>query len=177
MHAYNLKIREAIKDGTFLNHIKNTFLPYVDEIEHLSLWGAEPTINGDLFPQFISSMLDAFPKIKEFMFSTNALVGWEPLYNNFCVPLIEYAEKNERPLHWEVQFSLDGPPEFNDVSRHPGATSNTLHTAFTLMEKIPKNCKYFSLSVVTKATLDISYMRLMNQEGLSKFQWYYDFMN
>ena len=179
MNHYNLKIRQALADGTFVKNIKLQFQDQEsrDRVEHLALWGAEPTINGEYFESTIYALLDYFSNAREVMFSTNALVGWERIYKQFFVPLVNYAETNKRKLKFDLQLSLDGPPEFNDSSRHVGATANTLKTLYEILEHTPYNSEYFSLRVSTKATLDVSYMKIMLDEGLEKFQWYFDFMN
>lgn len=177
MHDYNIKIRQALQDGSFLSHMKEKFEHQVNLIDQISLWGAEPTINGDLFENFIVECLDYFTKVDKIMFSTNALLGAEFLYNKFFLPLIHYTESRNRKIHFELQLSLDGPPEYNDASRHPGATENTLETAYYLIQNTPKNHELFSLNLFTKITLDISYMRDMVNKGIEKFQWYFDFLD
>jgi len=169
MATYNKALREALENGTYVNNIKNKFEHIKDNIENLSLWGAEPTINGIYFKDTIYQCLDFFPNVHSLMFSTNALLGADIIYEQFYLPLLSYAETNSRPLTFELQLSLDGPPEFNDKSRHEGATKNTLNTLYTLLERTPFNCKYFKFSVSTKATLDISYMREMVEGGIEKF--------
>ena len=177
MSAYNREIRTALENGSYIKHIKDKFGHIKDNIENLSLWGAEPTINGIYFKDTIYECLDFFSNANSLMFSTNALLGADLIYEQFYLPLLEYAEKNQRPFTFELQLSLDGPPEFNDKSRHDGATKNTLNTLYSLLEKTPRDCAYFKFSVSTKATLDISYMKEMVEAGIEKFQWYYDFMN
>lgn len=179
MANFNKGIRESLEDGTFVENIKKVFC--TDElrnnIEDLSLWGAEPTINGKYFEQTIVALLDYFPNVKSFMFSTNALVGAEFIYKYFFLPLLNYCNTHNRALKWNLQLSLDGPPEFNDDSRHAGATKNTLATIFKLLDDAPLESPYLSISLMTKPTLDISYMRIMNEQGLDCFNWYYQFFD
>jgi hypothetical protein len=73
-----------------------------EQIEDLSLWGAEPTINSKLFKNFIYELLDYFPNVNSLMFSTNALLGAELIYNDFFIPLLEYSEKNKRRLTFKL---------------------------------------------------------------------------
>ena len=53
MAGYNRQIREALEDGSFVNNIKTTMASRRNEIENISLWGAEPTINAKFFKEFI----------------------------------------------------------------------------------------------------------------------------
>lgn len=177
MASYNRDIRQALEDGSFAAIIEEKMKNNREQIEDLSLWGAEPTINSKLFKNFIYELLDYFPNVNSLMFSTNALLGAELIYNDFFIPLLEYSEKNKRRLTFKLQLSLDGPPEFNDESRHEGATAHTLETMYLILDKMPPHCDYFTLEISTKATLDISYMRKMIDGGIEKFQWYYDFIN
>lgn len=177
MASYNRNIRESLKDGSFAQRVKEKFSCIKDQIEDLSLWGAEPTINSKLFKDFCYELLDFFPNARSLMFSTNALLGGDLIYEDFLYPLLEYAENNKRELKFILQLSLDGPPEFNDSSRHEGATAQTLKTLYMMIEKMPKYSDYFTLQLLTKATLDVSYMEIMNAGGVEKFQWYFDFIN
>jgi sulfatase maturation enzyme AslB (radical SAM superfamily) len=93
MATFNRKIREALGNKTFINNIKKVFSDTSrQQIIHLSLWGAEPTINAPYFKEFSAELLNYFPNVTEFMFSTNALLGADCLYNDFIVPLMTYAE-------------------------------------------------------------------------------------
>lgn len=177
MAGLNRQIRQALEDGSFAQNVKTVMASRRDFIENISLWGAEPTINSKFFKDFIYDMLDYFPNINSVMFSTNALLGAELIYQDFFLPLYNYAETHERKLKFDLQLSLDGPPEFNDESRHEGATKNTLETCYLLLEKSPPSARYFSLNIFSKATLDISYMRIMNARGIDSFNWYYQYFN
>ena len=177
MAAYNRDIRQSLQDGSFAAIIENKMKDNRDQIEDLSLWGAEPTINSKLFKNFIYELLDYFPNTNSLMFSSNALLGAQLIYEDFFIPLYDYAEDNKRKITFKLQLSLDGPPEFNDDSRHEGATQNTLNTMYLLLDKCPAECQYFTFEISTKPTLDVSYMKKMIEGGVEKFQWYYDFMN
>lgn len=177
MAGYNREIRAALEDGSFVKNIKATMASRREHIENISLWGAEPTINAKFFKDFIYDLFDYFPNVNSVMFSTNALLGAKVLYNDFVMPLYNYAEEHHRKIAFDLQLSLDGPPEFNDESRHPGATQNTIDTCLMLLTNAPSTAQYFSLRVFSKATLDISYMELMNERGIESFNWYYQFFN
>lgn len=177
MAAYNRNIRKSLEDGSFVENMKRVFAPIKDQIESLSLWGAEPTINGVYFQKTIYELLDYFPQAHDFMFSTNALIGGERIYNDFFIPLYNYSKEFGRKIEFNLQLSLDGPPEFNDDSRHKGAAASTIATLETFLTRMPEDMGDLSLKINTKPTLDISYMRLMNERGLESFQWYYSFFN
>lgn len=178
MAGYNRAIREALENKTFINNIRRVFDGESrNNINNIALWGAEPTINAKYFAEFSHELLDHFPNCETFMFSTNALLGADCLYGDFVIPLMEYAESHKRPISFELQFSLDGPPEFNDDSRHPGATASTLNAIMECAKRLPEDLQFFTLKMHTKATLDVSYMRIMLERGLPSFKWYYKFFN
>lgn len=177
MATYNREIRAALEDGSFAKNIKETMASRKDHIENISLWGAEPTLNAKFFKDFIYDLFDYFPHVNSVMFSTNALLGSKVLYNDFIVPLYEYAESHKRKITFDLQLSLDGPPEFNDESRHAGATANTIKTCLDIINTMPEHLDYFILKIFSKATLDISYMEIMNARGVSAFNWYYQFFD
>ena len=64
MSAYNREIRAALANGSYLKNIKEKFEHIRENIENLSLWGAEPTINGIYFKDTIYECLDFFPNAK-----------------------------------------------------------------------------------------------------------------
>ena len=177
MAAYNRGIRQALEEGSFAAVIKEKCASIRPQIENLSLWGAEPTINSKLFKDFIYELLEYFPNVNSLMFSTNALLGADLIYNDFFIPLMEFSEKDHRKFTFQLQLSLDGPPEYNDDSRHEGATAHTLETMRLLLQKLPKEHPYFTLEISTKATLDVYYMRKMIEGGPATFQWYFDFFD
>ena len=160
-------------DGTFAKNVKEVMQENRKQIKVLELWGAEPTLNACYFADFAKEILDFFPNVKNFMFSTNALVGGKIIYDYFLVPLYEYATMNQRYINFELQFSLDGPPEYNDKSRHPGATKNSVEAMHYLIDNYPERSEYFTLEMNTKTTVDISYMEDMLAGGLDRFYWYY----
>ena len=177
MASYNRDIRAALEDGSFAKIVIEKMASRKDHIENIALWGAEPTINYQYFKTFIYELLDFFNNTNTIMFSTNALLGADCIYDNFYLPLKEYADKNKRHMTFELQLSLDGPAEFNDDSRHPGATATTLQTMFHMIEKFPYDSENLTLTITTKSTMDTSYMKIMNERGIDAFNWYYQFFS
>lgn len=176
MASYNREIRKALEDGTFVENVKRVTASIVNNIENISLWGAEPTINSQYWARTFTALFDYYPNAKEVMFSTNALLG-DRIYEDFFLPMVVYAHKNKRHIDFNLQMSLDGPPEFNDDSRHPGATASTIKTIKEILTRCPSDMEYFTLTINTKPTLDVSYMKIMNERGIDSFNWYYKFFD
>ena len=174
---YNKKIREALKDGSFVQNIFDIYDMYPqfkEQVDSYSFWGAEPTINGDLFAQTHKALMDYFPNLKMLMFSTNALVGGDNIVNNFIKPMLEYD--NSRKFTFDLQFSLDGPPWFNDISRGANATARTLQAIKTVMDSIPNEGNVI-LKLSFKPTFDLKTIHdfVDNPEKLQ--DWYNWFDN
>ena len=153
----NKKIREAILNGTFIKNIIDLYQQVPEQkmnIESYSLWGAEPTINGDLFYLVHAPLLDFFPNIVFFDFSTNGLVGGKFIYKNFVIPMLEYAETHKRKLTFQIQFSLDGPPELQDKYRGEGSNQKCLNTINYIYNNFDFSNKYLRLRLSTKSTLN-----------------------
>lgn len=176
MASYNRAIRQALEDGSFVENVKRVTASIRDAIDNISLWGAEPTINSQYWRPTFEALFDYYPNAKDVMFSTNALLG-DRIYEDFFLPMMVYATRNKRKITFNLQMSLDGPPEFNDDSRHPGATASTLKTMKEILTRCPSDMEYFSLVINTKATLDVSYMKIMNERGVEAFDWYFKFFD
>lgn len=176
MAQLNKKIIEALADGSYLQNIKHVFSGYENNITSIDLWGAEPTLNGKYFNSFIDELCNFFPKLTHIMFSTNAYVGGEKIYSNFIEPMQHCAEKKQRFMTLEIQFSLDGPDWINDYSRKSGATAQTLSAIDYILTKY-QSLPHFSLILKVKPTLDISFMKIMCERGLESYYDYFNFFS
>ena len=175
MKDYNARIRETILNGSFSQSIINNFSEYKEQISHIALWGAEPTINAEYFKTFITPLFDYFPNLNEVMFSTNALLGINAI-DHFIVTMNNYAEEHNRKMRLELQFSLDGPDYINDSSRHPGATKSTLQAIKDVVEKYKNLNGNFGMILTTKATLTTDWMEYL-AENPNKMQEYFEFFS
>jgi sulfatase maturation enzyme AslB (radical SAM superfamily) len=172
MEDYNSKIRNSILSGDFSNKIIEIFADNKEQIGTVSLWGAEPTINADVFEPFIIPLFNYFPNLSKIMFSTNALLGL-PAIKYFIDVMDEYSKKNNRKMFLEIQLSLDGPDYINDFSRHRGATNNTIKVAKEIIEYVNNCNSNFSLSIHTKATLTTEWFKYLID--INKCYEYFDF--
>ena len=157
MVNYNKKIRDSIDDGSFSGSIIKNFADYQDQLEHIALWGAEPTLNAEYFSKFAVPLFDYFPNLNEVMFSTNALRGAEAI-DMFISTMNNYSKEHDRRMKLELQFSLDGPDYINDSSRHPGATRSTLKAIKDVVTKYKDLDGKFTMTLTTKATLTTQWM-------------------
>ena len=156
----NEKIIEKIKNGTFVKNLIINCPEEINNVESISLWGMEPTLNAEYFELLFKQLIENFPNFKECMFSTNSFLGWEKL--RLFTETVQNNNKNEK-FKFVIQFSIDGPEWINENSRLKGATQRTLDTIYTLCDNIPENLNY-NLILQTKPTLDVFYMKKMVEQ-------------
>lgn len=173
MHSYNNTIRKAIKDQTFQNNIKKQFETNKEHITGLSLWSGEPTLNADLAETFLEPLLDFFPNLTDFMFSTNAILGYEKGIAPYIKFFHRYAEQHQRVIKLLIQFSLDGPAEYTNKTRnYPNAAEIITQTIHNTVKATNTYCKnYFQVEVTTKPTVPAHFWPYM-LEGNNLLNWY-----
>lgn len=173
MHSYNGDIRNSIISGAFQENMKNVLAASKESLDVVSLWGGEPTINVDLYGTFIIPILDYFKNVNTVMFSTNSKMGFHKALKPFVDITYDYAQKHNREIKLEIQFSLDGPEWLADVSRNePGITKIVTQSIYDLVEYCSDLCdKNFRLCTYTKPTVACSWWRPMIENNLV-FEWY-----
>lgn len=129
------EIKQAFKNGEFLNNIKKTFEALNADpknIKNLDLWGQEPTLTLTEFADFFPSLYELCPNINKLVFSTNAVD-----FIDRIVYLINILSKTiTKDLSLDIQFSHDGT---YSTEKYRQISSNT----------IINNIKYFIKSVNT----------------------------
>lgn len=100
----NAAIRAAIQNGSFQNYV----ITRCQEQEPITLgiWGREPTINQDLWKDFIIPILTECESIKGIFLSTN---GLEFDYHAWANCLLDFCNAHERKIKFWIQWSIDGP--------------------------------------------------------------------
>lgn len=151
----NSEIRSKIISGEFQNiiisnnwkkEIQKRLVDYDEydtsilELVTLGIWGMEPTINQDLWEQFIIPILNKYDTIKGIFLSTNGMIFD---YDSWALPLLNYCNQHQRKIKLWVQFSIDGP----DYSQK--AVNNLLNCC----RRYETN-EYFRIKLSTKATLN-----------------------
>lgn len=177
MAIYNKKTREKILNNELKQNIlKNLTQEELIHFNSIGLWGAEPTINADLFETFLNQMLEIFPNIQQIMFSTNSFLGYNYV-SKFIFAVNKIGQKyNKKNFKLTIQFSLDGPAWLNEQSRKIGATQRTIDTIDEILEKINSENFKYSLMITSKITLSILHMKEM-VENSALMKEYFDFFN
>lgn len=131
----NKRIRDAIENDKYIEEIDAQVTP--EEVRNVSFWGGEPTLNLPLFTERMRSWMEHYPNLDSFSFSTN--LSAKKLADHiiaFVHKLADLSTEFNRKMHFELQISLDGPAEINDINRGIGTT-----------KKIIENIEYLYSSI------------------------------
>lgn len=130
------KVREALVNGQFLDSIKTAIERLgLDplQIQHIDLWGQEPTLTLDEFCIMFPKLYEYCSNIEYLFFSTNGVANVDKLLN------FVHLLKNTviKPFKFKLQFSYDGR---NPTIKHRGADPdriiNNIVTFITEVNKI-----------------------------------------
>lgn len=134
----NGAVRSSIISGQFYNNIIKKFGD--ESLVTLGFWGMEPSINQDLFGQFIIPLLEHFQTVKGIFVSTNGILF---NYQDWAEPIRQFCINNQRKIKLWIQFNIDGP-DYPQI-----ATNNLLNCiqSYTTNE-------YFRIKLSTKSTLN-----------------------
>lgn len=169
-------IKNDWEQNNYISRLKRDF-PKTDlnNINHISLWGGEPLIGMDRFTPKFLQFKELLPNLNWLDFSTNltlpnAIEIIEDLLKTIASSN-KYNDKNQFIL--DLQISIDGPEELNDVSRGKGVTSKILNNYKKLLKlKVPENIK---IMVSTKPTLSLESIK--DFKSLEYVKNYYKFFD
>lgn len=139
---------------------------YIDELNDINFWGAEPTYGFyDILPS-VYNIVFAYPKINKYTFSTNFTLPdvvdrIKHLFNNLP------GDENKRVF---LQISVDGPDYINDKNRGIGTTEKIISNFDTLLDSLD----YIdaTVQIMFKPTLSLENIRFLNENNLI-----YDYYN
>lgn len=173
MNNYNQAIIKSVESGEFQKRIITKFAPSKELLEIISLWGAEPSLNSIYAQKLLEPLLDFFPNVKEIMFSTNAIIGFEKGLKPYYNFLSKYCAEHRRELKLTIQFSIDGPKEITDLSRNcPGATEKIVKSMIdTVMYHSDNQNNYLTLHMMTKPTVSPEQQEYLLMNNKVK-EWY-----
>jgi sulfatase maturation enzyme AslB (radical SAM superfamily) len=130
MNVLHDEVVAYLESGKFLD---DTAELYGENLEHLSLWGTEPTLTIDIFTRWMPQILDRFPKLQGFNFSTNFMRDPKCLLD-----FVKAAPRDRDPFEIGIQYSIDGPAWITDVTRHPNATKRITGNVKKFMKELTK---------------------------------------
>ena len=134
-------LEESFQGDYYFNFAKEMF-PDKNSLEEVGFWGGEPTLHLSRAFYTIEKLIEYYPNLHTFNFSTNFTTNnWFEQINGLCQLLNKF--KN-RKFYLTIQLSLDGPPEINDLGRGKNTTKLFIEhwkklIDFIKTDKIPKN--------------------------------------
>jgi hypothetical protein len=166
---------ESFKGDYYFDFTKQLF-PDRNQLREVQIWGGEPTLRLDRCFYTIEKLIEYYPSLHSFMFSTN-FVGdyWFDMIGNFFAILAKYPKRN---FNVNIQLSIDGPPKINDLGRGKDVTKRFLNNFKILTQKvkardwIPKNVV---LTTHFKATLSSTTIPLLQtKEAIIEYYKFFD---
>ncbi len=129
MNKLHADVVEYLDSGKFIEDLDDM---YDEDLECISPWGTEPSLTLDIFTKWMPVLLEKFPKLNSFTFSSNFMR--HPKY------LVEFLDSlpKDREFVCRIQYSLDGPKWITDVTRHKNATKIICKNVKTFFEEAVK---------------------------------------
>jgi len=161
------KIIEKLKNKEFINDLEKF---YGDNLQHLAMWGAEPTLTLSYIGDAIPDLVQKFPKLSSFSFSTSLMTNTDIILN-FIKTLSAIGRKAE----FKCQISLDGPAYITDVNRIAGAAKKAPENFYDITEKLNDiNLGQLRINFHTKSTFTMDNIRYLNKNK-DKIKEYFDY--
>ena len=177
MREVNKKIIDWIKSGRMEDDLEK----YIGkDIECLTLWGGEPSLNLPYLVNRLDPIYQRFPKLKSISFSTNIAKKFQA---NNIIQLIDTVkdlnEKYLRNVNIDVQFSIDGPPEVNDKDRIGSKAVEILDNVENILDYIkdyPEKLIYLHFKG-TQSADTLRWMVQPNEVYGTNLEYYYHFFD
>ena len=167
---------DSFKDENYYFDFAKEIFPNPQQLKEIQYWGGEPTLRFDRAYNITEKLIEYYPNLKSFLFSTNFIGNhWFEQVTNFLNILAKFPD---REFILSIQLSIDGPENINDYGRGKGTTKAFLKNFQIFIQKIkdqnwiPKNVKVKSFF---KPTLSLETLKfLQTKEDVKK---YYDFFD
>lgn len=160
-------IIEKIKDGTFIEELKDI---YGEDLESICHWGSEPTLTIMYFKDFYEKAVAAFPKLREIKTSSNFMTN-----PNNLVKFVTEIIPQDRDLEVSIQVSLDGPPFITDKNRLGGSTWKIVENCITFTKELNKIGTRHQVSMHLKPTAGED--DILSLSDMKKATEYYEFFD
>lgn len=134
LNSIHRDVIENLKSGEFFNVIEKV---YGKELTDLGSWGTEPTLTLPYYIPIFDQLLERFPKLETFSFSSNFMTNSEILID--LIKKVNDSLKDDRKFKLKFQISLDGPPEITNKNRKDGGEKliiDNLHRFFDLSNNL-----------------------------------------
>lgn len=159
----------------YINFAKEIF-PDPNQLKDVEFWGGEPTLRLDRAYNITEQLINYYPNLYSFMFSTNFTSEiWFEQVGNF---LKIFEKFPDRKFKLDLQLSLDGPKYINDMGRGIGTTEKFLNNYKELLKKIKSNNwipKNILLNIFFKPTLSAkTFSLLQDKNSVIKYYQFFD---
>ena len=182
MKQIHKEVIEYLKSDKFLKDLEAV---YGENLEHISLWGTEPTLILDYFTPKLEKYFETFKNLKAFGFSSNFLTNVESIFRflkeleRVSEPYVKERAKQRKDatIKVSIQISLDGPDFITDNSRQMGATKKIVENYKKYLQFLEKN-KFKNIKIESnfKPTLSIEHISLFNKD-VTYFDKYFEFFD
>lgn len=161
------KIIEKLKNKTFIDDLEKF---YGDRLEHLAMWGAEPTLTLNYIGDAVPDLIKKFPKLKSFSLSTSLMTDPDVIVN-----FAKTLSKIDRKVDFKCQISLDGPAYITDINRIVGAAKKAPENLYYITKKFNKiSLNNLKANFHIKSTLTPNNIKYLNKNK-KKIKEYFDY--
>lgn len=146
-----------IDGGVFIGKLKKLYGE--KNLEHLSFWGAEPTVSLERLDDAFEDIMVSFPNLDSLSFSSNFYSNVEKIIS-FLKKIDKTSHNLERDLEFDLQISLDGPKDITDENRMSDATGKIIYNFKKLVDFLKTyNMKNLDFTMGFKPTVSMDNMR------------------
>ena len=164
---------ESFKGDYYFNFTKKMF-PDKNQLKEIQIWGGEPSLKYDRAYYTIEKILDYYPKLTNFMTSTNFTTNnW---FDQFYGLLNILNKFKDRTFNFYLQLSIDGPTNINDRQRGKGVTKlfteHFMKLIDTIEDNIPNNV---NIIIAPKPTLSSETIKvLQSRESIINYYRFFE---
>ena len=127
---------DSFQGDYYFNFAKKMF-SNSEDLKEIGVWGGEPTLRLDRIYYTLEKLIPAYPNLKRINFSTNFTTNnWFEQIGGLIDVLHKFAP---RVFNLDIQLSLDGPTEINDMGRGKGVTKLFIEHWKELLNRIENN--------------------------------------
>lgn len=160
-------------EGDYYFNLVKKYFPRKDMLTSFDTWGGEPFIHMERIHPLLRQLIEYYPYLKHGYSSTN--FSYNEWTDKFFGLMDIFGEYPYREFIYDLQLSIDGPPEINDAGRGPGVTERCLKNFNKLVDllsqgRLPQN---ITLCIQCKGTLDNATMKMLDTQD--KIIAYYKF--
>ena len=168
-------LSDNLKTNYYIDFVNNN-IKNKESVRRFEIWGGEPLITIDRFIPIYRKLIPILPNMNELNFSTN--FSSDNAYNNVKKLMDVLGEFPNRNFEIDMQISIDGPPEINDLSRGDGTTNRILENFDILIDNISNDIpSNVNVLIHTKSTISRdNFEYLDNKKNLISYFLFFENM-